>query len=98
MSCNYDPNVHFKEDTRKKQVDMCVAKTMAKMSRPERCVKYMSSVLSTDENSQNCSISDIHGICSKYKSNFSVKDAKNLCERKNEAVSSFWSNKYSSQK
>lgn len=91
--CDYNPSQHFSDEARQNNLQRCISKTMKKMSDPQKCVSYMSGVLSTSESTQSCSVSDVSNICSNYKSQFSVADARKLCSMKNEAEYNFWKEK-----
>lgn len=91
--CDYNPSVHFNKDAQHWHLQKCISKTMSKMSDPVKCTEYMSSVLSTSDNTKACSITNIKEICKKSNDNFTVKDAKQLCMMKNDATSRFWMSK-----
>lgn len=91
--CDYDPSQHFSDESRQINLQRCISKTMKKMSEPQKCVSYMSGVLSSDAKTQSCSISDVSNICSNYKSQFTISDARKLCSMKNDAEYNFWKEK-----
>ena len=92
-SCDYSPSQHFTASAQQAGLQTCVSKTMKQMSDPQKCIAYMSGVLAGQDKTRSCTLKDMSGICSKYGSEFSVGDARSLCQMKNSAETRFWAEK-----
>ena len=91
--CAYDKSIHYGEKADEYHISKCVKDTMQKMGDIDSCTSYMSGIMQINEKTKYCTIKDIHKICEKNKSDFSVDDAMKLCRAENEAAKKFWMSK-----